>query len=70
MKYFERFLVRPGRNSEEGGTDSAITNDDDVLDDVDIAVHCDISVFEWLVRCARAPFTRAEALSNFTVICA
>ena len=37
MKYFERFLGDYGSDNCDP-------------DDVDISVHCDISVFEWLVK--------------------
>ena len=35
MKYFEKYLSGPDSKS---------------LDDIDISVHCDISIFEWLMR--------------------
>ena len=35
MKYFEKYLV---------------DQDVDDLDDIDIAVHCDVSIFDWLRR--------------------
>jgi hypothetical protein len=55
MKYFERFLG-----------DSAAENCDP--DDVDISVHCDISVFEWLVKYMRAPGTSAATLAVPSVV--
>ena len=42
MKYFERFLAR-----SDGAEEAA--------EEVDISVHCDIAVFEWLVQFMRAP---------------
>lgn len=55
MKYFERFLG-----------DSGADNCDP--DDVDISVHCDISVFEWLVKYMRNPSTSAAALAVPSVV--
>jgi len=55
MKYFERFLGSSGAD----GCDP---------DDVDISVHCDISVFEWLVKYMRAPATSAATLAVPSVV--
>jgi hypothetical protein len=55
MKYFERFLG-----------DSAVQSCDP--DDVDISVHCDISVFEWLVKYMRSPHTSAATLTVPSVV--
>ena len=55
MKYFERFLGDSGAE----GCDP---------DDVDISVHCDISVFEWLVKYMRSPTTSAAALAVPSVV--
>ena len=35
MKYFEKYLKE---------------HDADDLEDIDIAVHCDITIFDWLMR--------------------
>lgn len=55
MKYFERFLGDSGAD----GCDP---------DDVDISVHCDISVFDWLVKYMRSPTTSAAALAVPSVV--
>ena len=56
MKYFERFL---GESAASKSCDP---------DDVDISVHCDISVFEWLVKYMRSPNTGAATLAVPSVI--
>ena len=53
MKYFERFLARPNKPGSEDAEDD--------VDDVDISVHCDIAVFDWLVKFMRSP--RAAVLT-------
>lgn len=55
MKYFERFLGDSGTE----GCDP---------DDVDISVHCDISIFEWLVKYMRSPTTSTATLAVPSVV--
>jgi hypothetical protein len=56
MKYFEKF-------TQGTGTTPAST-----LEDLDISVHCDIQIFEWLMKYLKSPIEQARSLETGSVI--
>ena len=58
MKYFGKFL-ESAEEGKEGNGDGSSTGGSASGEkaEVDISVHCDIQIFEWLMRYARAPGT-------------
>ena len=52
MRYFGKFL-EPGASAKEGSSADGGAS----KEEVDISVHCDIKIFEWLMRYAKAPKT-------------
>ncbi len=57
MKYFEKF--------QSAGSDAAGATS---LEDLDISVHCDIQIFEWLMRYLQKPQTQTTLLEVSNVI--
>ncbi len=59
MKYFEKFQL-PGAST---GIDASAS-----LEDLDISVHCDIQIFEWLMKYLQHPQTQMGSLEVTNVI--
>lgn len=55
MKYFEKFRQNASSPSS-------------VLEDLDISVHCDIQIFEWLMKYLQSPELQSQTLDVGTVI--
>jgi hypothetical protein len=53
MKYFEKYLSGPDSKS---------------LDDIDISVHCDVSIFEWLMKYVHGSQPKLEIKNAVSIL--
>ena len=71
MKYFESYLAPGGRKGPSSvGTGSTDANSATVAnyDDLDISVHCEIGVFQWLVNYIENPTAQVDEVNVQNVV--